>query len=500
MTEVTTDKPSGPAASAAPALGMAEQRHLRHAQAKTNNLLWGIFVLLLILVGGVIFVLPEYVAPPNPEVDTVAINAAAAAAVAPAETPFEEAQRMRQREEAQNSLAALLELQDTLEGKQVRQWAAADFDEAIALARAGDDAYATQDFSGANASYQSSLAKLQEIEANQPAIYTDLMARAAVAYAAGDATTAEQTYSQALLLQPDSMEAATGMDRARVLTQVLDLLERGRDLQDDNELEAAREAYQQALALDASHTASNAAFAAVNNAILERNFANAMSRGYAALQDGRADAAQDAFAQALLVKPSASAEVASAIQQAKDRETSAAISVHIEAAQRHEADENWADAVASWDKALAVDPNLVSAQEGRRRSDSRNNLDVYLKAIVADPLRLADATVQAQARQVLNDAAPLTGARLQNQIEQVRGFLERINVPADVRLQSDGMTAVTVYRVGELGTFTNHTLSLPPGAYTAVGVRPGYRDVRQEFIVAIDGQVPVVTVACTEAI
>jgi tetratricopeptide (TPR) repeat protein len=500
MTEVTTDKPNGPEDSAAPALGMAEQRHLRHAQKKTNSLLWGIFVLLLALVGAVVFILPNYVAPPNPEVDTVAINAAATAAAAPPETPFEEAQRMRQREEAQNTLASLLELQDVLEEKQVQQWATASFDEAIALARQGDEAYATQDFTGANALYKSGLAKLQEIEAGQATTYTSLMEQAAAAYASGDAATAEQTYSQALLLQPDSLEAATGMDRARVLTQVLDFLEKGRDLQADNELEAAREAYQQALALDNSHADSNAALAAVNNAIVERNFAGAMSRGYAALQDGRASEAQDAFNQALAIKPGAAAEVNSALQQAKDKETSAAISVHIERAQQNEANESWADALAAWDQALTVDPNLVSAQEGRRRSEGRNNLDVYLKSIVADPLRLADEGVQTQARQVLNDAAALAGAKLQNQVQQVRGFLERINVPATVQLQSDGVTAVTVYRVGELGMFTNHTLSLVPGAYTAVGVRAGYRDVRQEFVVNIDGQAPVVTVSCTEAI
>lgn len=500
MNDVTTDKPSGPAESAAPALGMAEQQHLRHAQKKTNSLLWGIFVLLLVLVGGVIFVLPNFVAPPNPEVDTVAINAAAAAAAAPPETPFEEAQRSRQREEAQSSLQALLELQDVLEEKQVTEWATAAFAEAIALARRGDEAYATQDFSGANDLYKSGLAKLQEIEAGQSGIYTSLMDKAAAAYAAGDATTAEQSYSQALLLQPDSLDAATGMDRARVLTQVLDFLENGRELQDDNELEAARDAYQQALALDSSHADSNAALSAVNSAIVDRNFANAMSRGYAALQGNRAGEAEEAFKQALAIKPSASAEVNSALQQAADQETTAAISVHLERARQSEADENWADAMAAWDQALAVDPNLVSAQDSRRNSENRNNLDVYLKSIIADPLRLADEGVQSQARQVVNDAVVLSGARLQEQLQQVRGFLERINVPATVQLQSDGVTAVTVYRIGELGMFSNHTLSLPPGAYTAVGVRPGYRDVRQEFTVAIDGQVPVVTVSCTEAI
>jgi hypothetical protein len=62
------------------------------------------------------------------------------------------------------------------------------------------------------------------------------------------------------------------------------------------------------------------------------------------------------------------------------------------------------------------------------------------------------------------------------------------------------MTNVTVYRVAELGMFTSHTLNLTPGQYVAVGVRPGYRDVRQEFVVGLDGQVPVIMVACSEAI
>jgi hypothetical protein len=57
-----------------------------------------------------------------------------------------------------------------------------------------------------------------------------------------------------------------------------------------------------------------------------------------------------------------------------------------------------------------------------------------------------------------------------------------------------------VYRVGDLGTFTNYTLSLLPGSYVAVGVRAGYRDVRQEFTIGLDGQVPLVTIACSEAI
>lgn len=506
MTEVDTDTPSPPPARGhrsmeAPPLGMSENLHLQRAQKKINKLLWGIFILLLVLVGSVIFVLPGYMSRVRPVATTVAVTPPAAAVQAPAISPFEEAQRLRQREAAQNTLAALLELQDTLETRQVLLWSDTAFNEALAFARSGDGAYATQQFIEANTQYQSGVTLLQEISASEPALYAKFMEDAAGAYQAGDAVAAESAYGLALVLNPDSADAVTGMERARVLKEVQEVLRNGRELQAANQLEEARALYQQALALDNAHADANAALAEVNRAIVDRNFASAMSRGYAALQTGQAEAAQSAFQQALAIKPGAS-EVTAAMQQARDQQTFAAITVHITAAEQHEADENWQEAVASWEQALTVDPNLVSAQDGKRRSEGRNNLDVFLVATINDPLRLAEDNIHAQTLQVVSDAEQVAnpGPKLLNQLQQVRDFLARIRIPATVQLQSDGLTTVTLYRVGELGLFTSHTLSLTPGNYIAVGVRPGYQDVRTEFVVGIDGQVPVVSVVCAEAI
>lgn len=508
MTEVTPETPNlqpeqGVRSNEPRPLGMSEQVKLRQAQQKTNTVLWGIFFLLLILVGTVIFVLPDYVQP-TPEVATAPTPTAApvaAAPQAPGISPFEEAQRLRQRETAQNTLAALLELQTTLEEKQVLSWSETTFNEALALAHSGDEAYTTQQFTAANDFYQSGLALLQQIQSSEPTIYADYMAKGVAAYQAGDAEAASNAYGLALLIQPDSSEAVSGMERAQVLTQVIELVNKGRDLESSNQLEEAREAYQQALAIDSAHTEANAALSAINNSIVERNFAAAMSRGYAALQGGNPEQALSAFKQAQSIRPSAD-EVNSAIQQATDQQTLSAVTVHIDVATRHEANENWLQALGAWDQALAVDPNLVIAQEGRKRSDSRNNLDVFLVATIGDPLRLAEATVYDKTAQVLADAERLLvpGPKLQSQLQQVHGFLDRVRVPVNVQLQSDGVTQVTLYKTGELGVFTSHNVNLTPGNYTAVGVRPGYRDVRQEFVVAIDGTAPVVTVACTEAI
>ncbi|MES2604156.1 MAG: hypothetical protein V4603_04415, partial [Pseudomonadota bacterium] len=466
MSEANTEQtPAGDNAGVrigeAPALGMSEQLRMRKAQQKTNTVLWGIFALLLVLVGIVIFVLPDYVERARPEVAATVPAAVPAAtpAAAPGLSPFEEAQRLRQREAAQNTLASVLELQATLEQKQVLGWAETEFNAALAQARSGDEAYSTQQYEKANELYQAGLVALQQITTNEPAIYAAAMTAGADAYAAEDATAAQAAYQRALLLQPDSADAAAGLERALVLTDVVRFLDEGRKQQAAQELEAAREQYQQTVALDASHEGANAALREVNGAISQRNFSAAMSRGYAAMQAGEYEQALAGFKQAEALRPGAP-EVASAIQQANDQQTVNAVTVYLEAATRYEASEEWALAVAEWDRALAIDPNLVRAQEGRKRSNSRNSLDNFLVTTINDPLRLSEASVLAQTAQVLADAARLTdaGPKLQGQLQQVRDAMERSQVPVNVMFQSDGLTAVTLYRVGDMGMFKSQNI------------------------------------------
>ena len=72
--------------------------------------------------------------------------------------------------------------------------------------------------------------------------------------------------------------------------------------------------------------------------------------------------------------------------------------------------------------------------------------------------------------------------------------------PVPVQLESDNLTEVTVFKVGRLGAFSSRTLELRPGAYIAVGSRPGYRDVRRNFRVGPGAEEAPVVVRCEEAI
>lgn len=492
----------GAAPAAAPQFGLGDQLAYQHYQQKGNQVLWGIFALLLVLAVGVFFVLPKYVAAPTPGNRVVEAEPAATPASSPAAmSPFEEAQILRQRETAQNALAALLALQETLEAKDVKRWAAEAYADVIDFATQGDTAYREQHFIDAAGLYQKSVDILQDLNATMEQRYLDLVASGDAALVRDAATEAATAFDNALLIQPTGAEALTGKERAAVLNEVLTLLEQGRAQHERGELDAAKASYQQALALDSVHREATAALQQVNLDLAQRAYAAAMSRGYAALQKDDPEAAELAFRDALTMRPDAE-EVQVALQQAADQISGTRINRYMDAALVFEAKEEWPAALEQWEAALTVDPNLVVADRGKRRTETRLELDVFFTKVIAKPLELVAEDIHAQTRQLLIDIQQISnpGPRLREQVATVEALMAKARVPVTLNVQSDGLTRVTIRRVSELGLFTSKSVELLPGEYVAVGVRDGYRDARVEFTVNIGAQAPAVTVACSEKI
>jgi tetratricopeptide (TPR) repeat protein len=489
----------------APSLGIKEIQRSDEEKKKHTFILAGIFMLLLVLVGGVVFVLPQFIAPPGPATTTssvVVVSPRTDTAAAVNEiSPFDEAQKLRQREEAQNVLAKLLELQETLEDMEVQTWAEEEFSQVFELAGSGDAAYREQGFTTAESFYLQGLNILLTLEAGLPDVFARYMTAGEQAILEGDVGLAEESFNIAVLINPGSDEAVTGYDRSQILAQVLALVSEGADFHEALEFEDASEKYGQALAMDSAHVGAQSLLRQARQDILARDFSVAMSRGFNSLAAGNPEQAESAFRDALVLKPQAP-EALSALEQTISQMTLAAITVHLDAAEEFASQERWQQALVEFDAALAIDPNLVTVREDRSEANSRNNLDRYLESINTDPLRLAENAVHQQAVGIYNDAVNISGnwPRLDGQLVSLRNFLERATEPVAVRLTSDGITNVTVFQVGNLGQFTNHTLDLTPGSYVAVGVRDGFRDVREEFVIGFDGQSPVITVQCVEEV
>jgi hypothetical protein len=231
----------------------------------------------------------------------------------------------------------------------------------------------------------------------------------------------------------------------------------------------------------------------------ERLFVEVMSEGLAALEHQQWQVARSAFDRASRLKPGAP-EVADGLARATAGQRLETIADGIGRARELESREAWREAEQTYSAVLAVDPESAAALVGQRQADGRATLDEKLEYYLSNPGRLLTPEMFADAASAIEAARETdpNGARLESQIARLDALLEQASTPVAVVLESDAMTNVLVYRVGQMGAFTRRELNLKPGAYTVVGTRDGYRDVRLQLVVVPGTPPNPLVVRCTE--
>ena len=164
--------------------------------------------------------------------------------------------------------------------------------------------------------------------------------------------------------------------------------------------------------------------------------------------------------------------------------------------------EDWDAAAATYQKILDQDANVAAARDGLGNARARIALRNEMQKYIEDPDRLADADEMNAAASLMTRIARIApqGPKLKASKEALARVLKRAASPVPVRLVSDSATDVAVYKVGRLGKFDSTELELRPGVYTAVGSRPGFKDVRRQFRVSPDAAMDPVVVQCEEPI
>ncbi|MDG2046144.1 MAG: hypothetical protein P8J79_02930 [Halioglobus sp.] len=416
-------------------------------------------------------------------------------------SPWSDAQAARLRKEAQEMLAQLLDLQDTLQARGVEQWAPAAFAGVTALAIEGDALYKTRQYEAATANYQQALTALQALRDDMPGELKRRLEIAQQAIEQGDAGAALTELAVAALIEPNSSDAIALQQRAELLPQLLPLLEQSAAAETDGDLSLAQQLLEQATALDPLHQRARSELQRITAKAQSQSFNHAMSEGYAALNEGRFDTAKEAFLTAAALQQD-STEAASALEQVATAQTAQRLSTLNQQGQKDEQQEQWQQAVNAYEQAQKLDSSIVFASEGLKRSRARAQLDQQFDKAIHQSQRLSDAAVAGTATELLQQAKQITprGPVLEQQINQLETLLDQANATVAITLRSDEETEVMVYKVARLGRFAQRELTLRPGTYTATGTRNGYRDVRQSFNITHDNTPAPVTIICTDPI
>ena len=407
----------------------------------------------------------------------------------------------KQRFKVESILGELLSDFATLERRGVQRWAPARYKNAQDFYQAGDAAYLRKDWSTAELNYLDALTLLKSLFDQVEAEFEKALSGAKAAFEAGDRTEALRLFELAVAITPNHPEARAGLERARNLEAVLQLVDQGRDFEEELELDAAEASFQQAVDLDPNWGPAQEGLERVRATRTKIQFDTRMSEGLDALAAGDYLAARAAFRMAQQLVPG-SPEPADGLMQVDLGLRLQGIATLEQEAAALEASEHWDAAAATYEEILAIDENVAFAIDGlsnaRRMSNLHQQLDDYIK----EPDRLSIPSVMDQATKLVISVTTMgdIGPRLAGQRDELSRLLKRAATPVSVELVSDNQTAVSIYKVGVLGRFSNRRLELRPGTYVAVGARPGYRDVRLEFQVAPEIDMQPVVVRCEEQI
>jgi len=470
------------------------------------------FVVLLAILIGVIFFLPDAVRVEKLEVTTEAIEESSSEAEAPQKgrgVGFTENvddlsgrdERVRARVETEDVLGELLSKMETLERRAVQRWGGLRFKQAQAVYAEGDDAYLARDYTVATEKYRQAISIVEPLLDEVDRVFATTLAEGTAALDAADAVEALRLFELAVAISPSNAAAQAGYARARTLDTVMSLTDQGFEFEADLELEAARQSFARAAEMDPEWQPAQTGLDRVLETIKQMEFDQRMTEGLQALAERDYPGARAAFRMAQQLKPG-SREPADGLLQVDQGIRLDRIGVLERQALNQQRGEDWETAVETYESILEIDNTLQFAQEGLNRARQMSALHAQLDDYIDDPDSLSVASTMAKATRLVVDITrmPDIGPRLSGQRDQLSRLLKRAATPLTVQLISDNVTNVSIYKVGKLGSFGTRELALRPGTYVAVGSRPGYRDVRLEFRVAPEIDPQPVIIRCEEAI
>jgi hypothetical protein len=232
-----------------------------------------------------------------------------------------------------------------------------------------------------------------------------------------------------------------------------------------------------------------------------KHFRNLLSQGLAAMHSRQYRQARDTLQQAAAIDPQ-SDEVREALNQVDHALKLAQLDRLQRLATAAEKNARWSKAQELYLAALAIDPNVGFALRGMQYTINRITIDKRIAFYLNQPETLFNDRHLDNAVQLLLDAEKVEpqDPDLAAKLKDLDQLVTASQTPVRITITSDNHTDVVLYKVGRLGRFGTHDLSLRPGPYTVVGVRDGYRDVRLNFTVKPGKSPSVVHVACKEKV
>ena len=430
------------------------------------------------------------------------LPAVEAAASTPPAPPALSPEALEQpRKDADAAMSDLLDVRRKLDAMAPSAWGGAAWSNAVAEAAQGDTAYMAKDFDAATRRFRAAARAMQEVESAAPLAFDQLMGEGGAAITRGDSEAATRLLNAALSIRPGDAAAAKLLARANTAAEVKGHMRTGAEQEAAGQVELAYAAYGEALRLDPAFPGAAEAHERVRGQLGTSVLKKLMSAGLADYREGRLEDARGKFLEAKKIRPDLP-EIDDALRLVEDGMRLRRLETLRAGAEAAEAKEDFEPALKLHNEALAIDPSVAFAKEGRARCILGIRMARQLDAYLSQPESLFKEATLREANSTLDEAraVPAPGPKLTGRIDALAAAITAAITPVDVSVVSDGKTEVTLLRNGPLGRFDRKVIPLKPGNHVFTGSRDGFRDVRVEVPVRPGKPVASVDVTCREKI
>ncbi len=362
------------------------------------------------------------------------------------------------------------------------------------------EAYQDREFGEAKRLIDIALVDAQTAAEQEREYYQLNLAIAKEAYTEENIETANEAIARAAALRPHSNEVAYWRNQIEVLPKFLQARRDAEVARSSGRLQDELDALERILLFSPNSGEAAQRIGEVRQQISNRKFTNTIDQGNQALFDGDLNRAKRALAQAKQQRPSASqtASLQNRIAEAKRQQE---IIHHLTTAQNDAEQDNWAKALISYGRVLAIEPANKEAMQGYDFATQITALQRKTDEFLERPHRLSSQNIAAAARTVVQDTEmfSLFSAKLRSSTASLAQAVVKWQTPVPVRIKSDGETDIGIRGVGRIGKTEERAVELLPGTYVFEGKRKGYRTTLVEVVVKNDSYaLTEVTVICSE--
>jgi len=330
-------------------------------------------------------------------------------------------------------------------------------------------------------------------------IFDDELSKSISAYQLDEYEGAKLHISNALEVSPSAQVALDVQSKIYALPAVLKKLAEAKAAKAENDLIKEHEVLSEVVSLVPQRKEIVARVAQLEKLIKERLFADYISNGLKAVENGKLKPAKVSLRQAKSIYPQKQ-EIALLSEKIILLEKKIRVRQAITTANKAIKNDDWFTAKNSFMSAQKDAPNNQEVVGGLQKSNAILSLKNTIEAYLQKPLRLSNAIVRKSAKQTLSSSEKHLddSPSLTVQGDKLFSLLKVLNIPVAVLVSSDNLTFVQVRGVGKVGVIQEKIIKLKPGNYTFEGMRKGYKSKLIKVQIPYDRPASTIKVICDE--